>query len=228
MRVDVAVLGMPRTGTTLVANLMTDPEAKRWCAVEPGGYGNRNHPRLFKRARLLGFNPDSTDRVDLERLIDSLDRFGVKEVHRGQYGGALKQGPSRVVACVRDIRDVVVSLADPRFVHSKRVPQPEGIALQAAQFVGLVDNLEAEVSVCRYEDFAGSPAYRDRLAEEIDWPLTGDPSRNLKRYKRGDEVRSGVKSRRGPEDRLAFEKLHGSLDAYAEAARVYQDRFGFA
>lgn len=228
MKAHLFVAGIPRTGTTMLANCLTDPAKRRWCAVEPGSLSVTSHRRLFHRAALLGWEIKSAAIEDVTAFVDSLDRFGIKEVHAGQQRGALAANPDMVVACVRDMRDVAISLNDPRFVHYRNKPRGPGMANWSSRYLGLLNLINQRgipIRVVRYADLASSEEERAQLGKDIDWELTGDPSRNLKLYRRGDEAREGIFSRRGPEARAGHQDLCDEVHA---ACRAYQERFGYA
>lgn len=223
----LAVFGVPRTGTTLLANLLTVPEERRWCAVEPGSFGGAKQARIFNRAKRLGWTLPGNSTEDVREFLSTLDRFGVKEVHEGQTGGALKAFRfQRIVACVRDARDIAVSLMDPRFVHQRRPVTAQGMARLTGRYLAhfLKWRKEHDVIVVRYEDLVRSESYRDVLGETLDWPLEGDPNRNLGLYRRGDEKRAGVFSRRTPADR---EQHRSFLDEVHSVCADYQEHFGY-
>ncbi len=227
MNPHLVVAGVPRTGTTLLANLLTVPEERRWCSVEPGHFAVTEHQRIYNRAKLLGWQISSPKIDDVLAFLSTLDRFGVKEVHQGQTQGAIKLAPLRIVACVRDARDIAVSMADPRFVHARRPPTPLGMAQLTNRYLQAFRGWKNRfpVTVVRYEDLVKSESYRVDLGVALDWPLAGDPSRNLDLYRRGDEKRDGVVSRRTPADRQQHAEL---AVAVHEACCPYQSEFGYA
>lgn len=224
---DVLVAGLPRSGTTLVSNLLTDIDRRRWCVVEPGSLGCQTQPRIFNRARRMGWAIPSNDIGDVLAFLGTLDRWGVKEIRHWLIESAYKvMNPRHVLVCARDMRDVAVSLREFRYQREKR-PHPivSWLNEHAEHLVqNVVEQWADKVTIVRYERFVVDPGYRNTIAQAIDWEFTGDPNQGLHLFRRSDEIRDGIFSRRTERDR----ERHGDLVAEVErAAGDYQCFFGY-
>lgn len=249
---DLFVAALGRSGSTLLANLLTTPP-HRWLVVEPRFADASTGRDVIAQARSFGLDVDPNEwlprpgetpaqrigRVFGERLR-RLQRWGLKEVRPNLLEPTLTRlRPKRVVVLVRDLRDVALSLYEKslRDNHPERgeawlrdylIAAPTGVLAVANAATG------PNQRVVRYEDLVGDPAYRAELASWLDWPLDGQPDRNLAElYGRGQEVERHAGA-------VTDRSLHRHRDATLPAAardlvawaheRVpeFQQRFGYA
>lgn len=156
-------------------------------------------------------------------------QWGVKEVEADKSAAFLERWQAeRVILCVRDIREVALSLFEKHRRQGNLDTYPDSWASEysvreAAGLVALAARLEQdgpEWRIARYEDFARSEAERAAIAAFVGWPGGGDERALLERIDRGFE--GGQRSRRhlgAAETALA--------DAVAEQCGAYQRRFGY-
>lgn len=250
-RAHVYIAAMGRSGSTMLANLLTRPPG-RWLLIEPllpkGGKGKALH----EQARRFGFDipdeewshlPNETDASRIRRLfserLSNLSRWGVKEV-RGELHEATIQmiRPAKIIVLVRDIADVALSL------HEKRERNPDPardrewmrryVIGAAGNIVLLHKNIASStgsVKTVRYEDFVTNPDTRRQLEEWLDWPLAGEPTANLAMFEReyeierhGNRITDTSVERRNRE--LSIEEARFAQEM-SEKASEYQKYFGY-
>lgn len=172
--------------------------------------------------------------LQLEAWELSLDevqarQWGVKEVEADKSAAFLERWrPERVVLCVRDMREVALSLFDKHRRQGNLDRYPDSWASdycvrEAAGLVALADRLEGDgppARVARYEDFAREEAERAAIAAFVGWPGGGDERALLERIDRGFE--GGQRSER----ELGAAEM-ALADAIADQCGAYQQRFGY-
>jgi hypothetical protein len=204
---DLFIAGLPRAGTTMLANLLTQPP-DRLVLIEPGL--TRGDPGAKVPPQFEGFDcgDDARDPAPREgessharfwRLwgptIRGLRSWGVKEVNPVGYDDLLaRYEPRRVIVLVRDVRDAALSLAE----KLDRSPVVGGQTLEWAT-QRLIDAAHAimrthasmpaaRVRVVRYEDLVSDAGERAAIESWLDWPMTGQPDRHLECFGRGWEI----------------------------------------
>jgi hypothetical protein len=204
---DLFIAALGRSGSTMLANLLTTPP-NRWLIVEPRFANATTGRDVLEQARLFGINIDDTEwppqegessgqritRVFRKRILD-LQKWGLKEVRRDVILQTIDHlRPKHTIVLVRDLRDVAVSLYEksvrdnnPRYddewLRNYLTEAPAGI-LEAVDALATHDH-----RVVRYEDLVSDDTLRDDLAQWLDWPLDGQPERNLASiYQRAREV----------------------------------------
>ena len=245
---DVYIAAMPRSGSTMLANLLTNPPA-RWILVEPWFPRGARGAHLYQQAQRFGLpltardwarrdGEDAATRVDrlFAEPLTALDRWGVKEVKGDLHDDTIAMiRPRKIVVLVRDIEDVALSMCE----KHDRNPQPEldrawmrTFIVTAAEAVVDLARDQSTTRVMRYEDFAMSAHSRQELAEWLDWPLDGDPGANLdlfdREYERDrhpDGVTAVSVARRRLENVPERRRFAGEL---AAALQRYQSVFGYA
>ena len=215
-RADVVIFGMPRSGTTLLASLLTVPGLS-WCLVEPSAVGNiRNSFR--ERAKSFGFDLDGINTI--EQLADALEkkthkfeliRWGAKEVFLREFQHTAKAfDPHTVIFLIRDPRNACLSfknhLGKPPWMFQSELGRHSNI--RTSDLKTLVG---AYAGYCRnviqaHDAWVGRKFFlnyetllykgvRDILEAAIEWPLDGDPDQG-----KPDERRGGVFARKVLED----------------------------
>jgi hypothetical protein len=207
---DVYIASIGRSGSTLIANLMTTPP-DRLVLVEPMLHRGGGNAGMFDQMASWGWrvgadelarwrkpppgqSPAERASAVLADRLAGLARWGVKEVDPVCHLPSIALlRPKRVIVLVRDIRDVMLSFME-KFQQEGR-SSFSGELLQRVVHGAQVLTWLADGQcgggprrIVRYEDFVASAAERAALAHWLDWPLDGDPDRNLDLYRRGYEI----------------------------------------
>lgn len=200
----VAVMGLMRSGTTLVADLMT-LRGKSLVFSEPNLHGRWSAGPPAQLHRLaadfgLAVAPPPTeppkasparihhyfDRAILPALQD-LDFWGVKYVDLVGWESLFdRYKPAKLVLCVRDLREVALSAIE--LVERMRLAFAgrQHMRDEAWVFARLCYSVHELMSlrrhphfVLRYEDLVSDPATRQRLADYVGLPELGAERLNL-------------------------------------------------
>lgn len=204
-QMDVFIAGVGRSGTTLLAILLTRPP-ERWIMVEPGLTRQDMGEHMRRQAERFGIQisvdewrgkrPEESAMERFQRvLLPRLEnvRWGVKEVNMAGTGELMNLFlPSAVLLCVRNIRDCAVSLYEKnqRAGHNGQKADwlIDRLITASQTLVRLKRSMDrGALRVARYEDFVSDPAERLRLAQWLDWPLDGDPAWCMEIYGRQEE-----------------------------------------
>lgn len=252
-RADCYIAALPRSGSTMLANLLTFPP-QRLALVEPWLPHGCRSPSILEHLRGFGFDISNGEWSDaggpagreedgprVARLLAArmagLERWGVKEVRPALHQPSLALlRPRRVVILVRDMFSAAQSVWD----KARRIPRPgqdeqslAELMLDAATCLqNLVRDLPADQTrVVRYEDITTNEVCREDLARWLDWPLTGDPSRDLRLYGREWELErhgSAISPAQcGQRPELPTRAVDFAI-AVRERAHGYQAAFGYA
>ncbi|MDZ4736012.1 MAG: sulfotransferase, partial [Rhodospirillaceae bacterium] len=198
----VAVMGLMRTGTTLLADLMT-VRGKALVFSEPDLL-SKYDPILADRMRQLGKDfglpaPEQTlEAGNFDRNIDhfdasfmaelkNLDFWGVKYVNLVGWRRLFEiYRPRKIVLCVRDLRAVTISALE--LVNRMRLVFHDGKhrrdeAWVFSRICYTVHELMALRTlphlVIRYEDLVGDPATLERLRDYVGLDALGTERLNL-------------------------------------------------
>jgi hypothetical protein len=250
---DVYIASLGRSGSTLIANLMTTPP-DRLVLVETQLHRGGGYAGMFDQMARWGWQVGADElarwqkpppgqspaeraaAVLADRLI-GLARWGVKEVDPTAHkpGIALLR-PKRVIVLVRDIRDVMLSFVE-KFQREGRSDYSGEIRWRlidgARVMTWLADGQcgGGPMRIVRYEDFVASADERAALARWLDWPLDGDPDRNLDLYRRNYEIERhrGVVSQVsvGRRAQVAGTATGVLVARMGEFLARYQRRFGY-
>jgi hypothetical protein len=198
----VAVMGMMRTGTTLVCDLLT-LRGRSLVISEPNLMGLWDAPLQLKLHRLYrefgldtpalpprpGDYRTNIEYFDQEVLpqLKPLELWGVKCVDLFGWQRLLRvYPPKRLVLCVRDLRAVTISALELVnrmglvFNNSKRMRDEAWVFARIAYTVQELMALRAlPHMVLRYEDLVAEPAARDRLAAYCGLDRLGEERLNL-------------------------------------------------
>lgn len=225
---DVAVIGVPKSGTTMLCNAMTVP-ARAVVLYEPFTVGFTG-ARLRRQVASLGCRDD-----DVVGWARGHDRWGVKEVLAEGIRGVLDLQPGRVLLLVRDLRHVALSVLE----TNRRIPWDLAIrrrrVVESARVLVDVQRSwpRGRSVLCRYEDFVASAGYREAVRRQLGWPaFDGDVSRGLATWlerpheagRHGGRITANsVAYRRGP---LSPAERSFATEL-AAACAPYQELFGY-
>jgi hypothetical protein len=252
---DLLIVGPARSGTTMLANLLTSPP-DRWVLVEPGitrgGMGEvvRQEAALFgwQYERSVWHEQESSEQRFnrlLHGRLEQLERWGVKEVNMQGIADLISiYRPRHIVISVRDIRACAISVRHKEELQGTVVGQAMVPKTDEWLQRRLTDGAEAalrlvnepppgsKVTVVRYEDFVASADARASLARTLDWPLDGDPSSTLDLFGRSYEVERhgghiGTSSVSRWREETAPEML-AFADGIATEVADYQRQFGYS
>lgn len=251
---DLLIVGPARSGTTMLANLLTSPP-NRWVLVEPGITRGGMGEVVRREAGLFGWHYERGDWHEqetsgerfarlLHERLKQLDRWGVKEVNMHGIADLISTyRPRHIVVCVRDIRACAISVRQKEDLQGTiagqaMVPKTDEWLQQrlldgagAALRLVTTPPAESQVTVVRYEDFVASADARASLARTLDWPLEGDPSSTLDLFGRSYEVeRHGSSIGTSSVSRWREEsepELRTFADEVAHHGADYQRQFGY-
>jgi len=245
---DVFIAGVARSGSTLVANLMTTPP-DRWLIVEPGITRGDMSEQVRIQAERFGirisgerWRAESNAEERFEKLLiphlSRLKSWGVKEVNPAGYDRLLALfNPRKVVLVVRDIGDAAISMLEKQELTPRAGQDEEWLAKRlcdsARAVMKLAESWPGErTCVVHYERFVADPMRKSLLEEWLSWPLTGDPNRCMDIFARDYEVdrhdreitdRSvDRRHRETSTHRLAFAKR------VTKSMRNFQETFGYS
>jgi hypothetical protein len=201
---DVMVFGLARSGTTLVADLLTRP-GRSVVISEPEifkHWSRQTAARVHKLATMVGLDvgsePPSAEaygrsyaryfRETLAPKLATLERWGIKNVDFSGWRPLLKAfPPKRLILCVRDLRDTAISGIDRICrlgIVFRGVPRMRDEAWILAGLAYSVQELMAMRQlphlVVRYEDLAQGPAALERIAEYVGLDGLEEDRLNLK------------------------------------------------
>lgn len=254
-RPDFYIASIGRTGSTLIANWLTEPP-ERIVLIEPFLFALRNPDMV--RAQFDGLDMPVSDadwdgpepgtpdtdwqerfrRIFLPRL--SGRQWALKEVLNLEHERVIETfAPPRVIVTVRDIRDVATS-----FIEKHRIQNIEQrfdhrwvrdyCLRETAQIVALCRSLSNRGTAwrsVRYEDFIASQQEREDVAGFVGWPGGGDVARHYDRLRRGFEVErngSGINARaRRREERDLTAADLALVDQIADGCADFQSFFGY-
>lgn len=187
----VAIMGLPRCGTTLLSDLLSVP-GRSVVLSEPNILGSNWSETTIRRIHTLmrnaGLDAPATvpKRADVGSFANhfanalypslaSLELWGVKYVDLVAWWLLFEAYPPRhVILSVRDLRDVVVSSLDRiarlNLAFSDRVHMRDEAWVLASLGHNIYELLrlrERADLVVRYEDFAADPAQRDAVADLV-------------------------------------------------------------
>lgn len=179
-QLDLLVVGLGRSGTTLLTHLLSNPEQGRLCLAEPRLTTKRAYrPEKQDYFRKLGA-PDPIDTTTLAEHLFSQQRAGVKEIRTHHIRDAIRRfNPKQIVLITRDARAALASYHER---HEKRIDSlsllsrrfPAKLFVRTAPLMlRLLESEKDRVIVTQYERFVSSEQERDRLANLLDWPLDG-------------------------------------------------------
>ncbi|MGH6922724.1 MAG: hypothetical protein ACRED5_03045 [Propylenella sp.] len=247
------IAAIARSGSTFLGNLLTMPPT-HWVMMEPWFVNGATARRLWKQAVGCGFEvgweewmvPAEERRKErfLERyrtllapLLQRLEKWGAKEVRPQFHEPTIATiRPRKVVVLVRSIGDVYLSLLERSYKdepgrYTERWAR-EYCGVASRTLVAMADSASGPgyMRVVRYEDLMDCAEERRSLETWLDWPLGGDPERNLdmlgRRYERFRHAESAPASLTAAERGLP--EFVGALAArLAEECRPYQQRFDY-
>lgn len=208
---DVLIVGPARSGSTLLANLLTAPPS-HVVLVEPGITRGGMTEFVRKEVRRFGWDidPQTWERAEthparfarlLQPRLATVERWGVKEVNPSGLSELTVMCPPRhILLSVRDLGACAASMKEKESLHGP--VHGEALAPKSDDWMrqrlldgaGAVLRLLASpppgatVTVARYEDFVASEAHRAEVARSLDWPMNGDPRGSLDAIGRAFEI----------------------------------------
>lgn len=201
-RMDIAVMGLMRSGSTLLSDLLT---IRGECLIlsEPNILGRWSPTvvdRIHKLAANFGLDPGPTPPVETEwpsygayfdkvllPQLRRLPRWGTKYVDLVDWRPTLtRYRPKHLILTVRDIRDVAISAID-RIArlrlafYGRRYMRDDAWVMSNLAFnVHEVMAMQREPHLLvRYEDMASDPAMRQRVADFVGFERLSDKRENL-------------------------------------------------
>jgi len=233
-RLDLLVVGMASSGTTLFANLLTNPAEGRLCLNEPRlttrrGYKEKKQ-QYFRR---LGAT-DPTTPAKVADFLFNQKRSGVKEIRARHIVAAVRRyNPKQIVLVVRDARAALVSYYEKNEERNSgqrrsRKKFPARLFVRTAPvMLRLRQEFGDRVVVVQYERFVQDADYRDQIAATLDWPLDGDltifdtQSRASSCVKHEGKISSRSLSRSTPDDPAVLRVLTPALRRLALFQSVF-------
>jgi hypothetical protein len=215
---DVLVTGVPKSGTSMLCNLLCDPLNRRICLYEPRIAQNPSPSTARGRQTLTHL---ANHGVHSYRRSD-FDHLAIKEVFRGDaaQGHALAE---RTLLIVRNPRHLGMSMLD-----QIRNRNPEAKALGRIKWAGRMADFSVEIAddpqtiVTRYEDFVRSTEEQERVQKLLEWSFNySNLMANLKEQGRLGEIERHPK---GIDD--ASIRLRNASDDpdYLEIASLWEER----
>lgn len=206
-QLDVLMVSMPRSGSTMLANLMT--YNNNWCMCEPHNHENRTKKWITKQAKALGRHVKSCDFENLPAQMKDFKKWGIKEIHKRHYIPINTQlSPAHYIILLRDVGEIFLSLRHFHYTqqdsHQKLYDRIVAWWRDIHEFVATIPNDKITVI---YYDHLLDPEYRKELGEHLNWPLNGQPDLWLEHYNREYEKRGNHVERR-----LAYIPLSQDLD----------------
>lgn len=201
-RMDIAVMGLMRSGSTLLSDLLT---IRGECLIlsEPNILG-RWSPTVVDRIHQLALNfgldpgpaPPKPEEWETYRAyfdevmlpqLEKLPRWGAKYVDIVDWRPTIQRyRPKRLILTVRDIRDVTISSIDRiarlklAFYGRKYLRDEAWVLSHLAYTVHeLMALSELPHLLVRYEDMASDPQVRQRVAEFVGFERLSDRRENL-------------------------------------------------
>ena len=163
-RMNVAVVGVPKSGTSMLCNALTLP-GEAVILYEPwAGFDSKF---VRRQAKSLGYCGR-----DILAWARAHRRWGVKEVKAHHIRAALERQPELLVVLARNLEHAALSMLETRRSWTEATAR-------------LLVELHAtwpqdRLVVCRYERFVTDADYREELRARIGWPsLGGDVARGL-------------------------------------------------
>jgi len=224
MKLDVFLTGIPRSGTTMMAGLMTSAENKTWCMSEPSSGGGKIGV-VDCANRVFSKRVSKDDDLAAIATNVGVTKWGIKELDpKKRYGIIYKYAPTHVVVLRRNIIDCTISTI--KFLGAGRFKTTESIAnymkMLSEEFLKFLEWIGDDVIVVDYDDLMNEST-RDKLSSKINWPLVGDV--NLYMVGRHvEEIREGVYNNRTDDERKQFSRM---TKAAHRACAAYQKKFGY-
>ncbi len=235
-QLDLLVVGLGRSGTTLLTHLLTNPEQGRLCLAEPRLTTRRAYrPEKQDYFRTLGVQGQVNTRTVAEHLF-SQQRIGLKEIRSHHIKNAIKRyDPKHIVLITRDLRAALASYNERHAKRADSLPKsrrrfPAKLFLRTAPLMlRLLETEKHRVTVTQYERFVSDEAERNRLAELLDWPLDGNlgfyaaTGRDNERKKHDGQISTKSLTRPLPTDPETLAVLKPVFERLAP----YQRAFGY-
>jgi hypothetical protein len=190
---DVLIVGVPRSGTSMLSNLMSSPP-ETLVLYEP--HLGMRQPSDHVNAQLseLGWGRFDSTRQLVKHVSGSVERWGAKEVMPRHIRQTLQTcGFKLIIFMVRNLEHAALSLID-RVIEMPHVASPDrwgrAFVETSTILVDLFNRCDTESRVVvRYEKFVADQALRRSLEKQLKWPLIGDLEVGFKRQGRWLEIK---------------------------------------
>lgn len=220
-RLDILLTGCSRSGTTLVANLLT--HGPNWCMVEPLSNELTVKDRVRIQAESFNLKMRDLKLQELPHRVNNLTRWGIKEIMPDRREIVMKMyNPKIVVICVRRMQDMAISYLNFEEGKEDCVEYFYKISTLLLAFINGVAQCGTQIIYIQYEQLLNS-RYLMEKSMELGWPLSGDPDQWLRMYNRGDEIRGSIKMRQ----HAITEETYQVAEKTSEACQFYQKLFGY-
>lgn len=222
---DILVTGCSRSGTTLVANLLT--HGPNWCMAEPVHNEYVFKDRVKTQAKDLGIHMKDLKIIEMPFRVRNLQKWGVKEIKPNRRELMIKLfNPKIVIVCVRRIQDIVISHLNFSKTKMKEMNQCLNYfwiqTTQLFSFINGITQCGTQIVYIQYEQLTNS-RYVSEKSIELGWPLSGNPDKWLDMYGRSDEKRGVIQTRQHD----ITEETYTIAERTAEACQLYQKLFGY-
>ena len=196
-KLDLLLISMPRSGSTLLANLLT--YNNNWCMVEPHSDRNIIKSWVAKQARALGRHFRLRKFSELPEQMKSFEKFGIKEIHKRHYMLVSELfAPTHYIILLRDVGDIFLSLKNFHYT----IKDSDKILMERIyewwyDLHSFFKTIPDKQSTVIYYDDLLNETYRELLGQRLKWPLNGKPDLWLDDYNRGNEKRNNeIKKRK--------------------------------
>ncbi|MBU2977957.1 hypothetical protein [Alteromonas sp. C1M14] len=232
IELDVYIASMGRSGSTALANFLTDPQKQQYIFVEPDIVNGPNAV-FFDQLRDFQLQDQShLGEFDFSNLRNAGAKVGVKEVKCSFHNqmGTLFKADKTIITC-RSIDNVYLSLLekhrlqqlalDDAWAFDYCVREANGLVMFAQKFP--IDY------VVKYEDFSTSQGVRDTLSDKLNFVGGGEVDRGFVNYGRkfeADMYAGHISSRKTPYQTITETDIRRASQLQALCSE-YQHCFGY-
>ncbi|HCV04869.1 hypothetical protein L1264_00600 [Pseudoalteromonas sp. APAL1] len=225
---------MGRSGSTLIANYFTKPDAKQFMFVEPNvSENNRFNVNLINQLTDFSLQNDPSSLPEtLKSLKGKNYKIGIKEVKSDIHSQVNKLiFPEKIVVTCRNIKDIYLSLVEKH--RQQNVPLNEDwsyeYCLRESKYILGFCEKNSCSKIIRYEDFIDSYDYRSELCQLLELEGEGVVDRNFDIYNRTfeQELFKGEIRKRDKPYRHIVQKDIQQAEKLSEECQAYQAYFDY-